>query len=611
MDYAVYNATRDLMEQDGFVFRYNFDSNKDREEYFNKYNEEYSEKEKQLLGGRYRIGTSIDKIKQQKLQEVVDSNLSKYTAKNDKTGLYDKQSASVTIDNSTGEIVAIVGGRSQDGNTFNRAFLGVRQPGSAIKPLVAYAPSFEKGYIPSSYYNDSPINKGPQNDDFTYRGQVPLKYAVDISINTIPFRLVNENGVKNSLKYLQNMEFKYITPDDNTPIVAIGGFTKGVTAVEMASGYSALSRNGEFIRATNVKKITNQVSNEVVYENKHDKVKVYDSGASYLMTDTLKTVLTENYSTGRGLVPSNYPYVAGKTGTTDKSKDCWFVGYSPYYTTSVWVGDDIPAPQDMFGANEPGHIWKTYMEYLHEGLQQKDFERPGTISEKRGVLVNSLYVEAQQEQSRLGNEQYRINTENKEQVARLNKYDFRIKYGITEEQETAFEKTATETIEALENYNLVDKVQYPEIEQLVQKTSTAVSDVKHQDAYEDFSKRLKKRIREFNNIKYNIDNPPVKTPEPTQIPSDSTQVPENTVPTPTPTPTPDTNNITNTDNNTTINNNNNNTNNSINNNSSVIDTNSNNSNSNSNSNSGSTGNSSSNNNSNNNTGKEKEKIPKK
>lgn len=517
MEYAVYNATRDLMEQDGFVFRYNFENDKDREDYFNKYNDEYAEKEKQLLSGRYRIDTSIDMAKQQKLQEVVDDKLSKYTAKDDKSGLYKKQGASVTIDNSTGEVVAIVGGRSQDGNLFNRGFLGVRQPGSSIKPLVAYTPAFERGYIPSSKYNDAPINQGPQNDDFAYRGIVPLKYAVDISINTIPFRLVNENGVKNSLQYLENMEFKYITPDDTTPIVAIGGFTKGVTPVEMASGYSTLARNGEFIRPTNVKKITDQVSGEVVYENKHEQIKVYDSGACYLMTDTLKSVLTEPGATGRGLVPNNYPYVAGKTGTTDGSKDCWFVGYSPYYTTSVWVGDDIPAKQDMFGANEPGHIWKDYMKYLHDGLEQKDFDKPDTVSEKNGVLVDSLYLEAQQAQNRLGDEQSRIRKENQEQIARLNREDYRIKYGLTEEEETEYEKSAKDDIKALVDYNLTNQSQYAEVDQLVQTASLAVSNVKHQDAYNKFQAQLEDRLAELNRIKYSIDNPPIQVPvEPEQ-----------------------------------------------------------------------------------------------
>ncbi len=399
VQYAVHNATLKLMEQDGFVFKYNFTNDTKRKDYFKKYNAEYAIKEKQLLAGRYRIDTSIDSAKQEKLQVIVDNQLQKYTDTNNDTGLYKKQGASVTIDNTTGEVVAIVGGRSQYGNTFNRGFLGVRQPGSAIKPLVAYTPAFEKGYIPESEYEDKAIevlSNGKtvhiNNDDFKNRGQVSLRYALEISINTIAYRLVGETGVQKSLNYLRNMQFKYITPQDTNPIIAIGGFTKGVTPVEMASGYSTLSRNGTFITPTNIRKITNTVINEVLFENKHAQTKVYDSGASYLMTDALKGVLTNSHSTGSGLSLNNYPYAAGKTGTTDKSKDCWFVGYTPYYTTSVWVGNDIPAPQNMFGANEPGRIWKEYMEYLHQNLEQKDFTRPNTVVTNNGILMDTLFV---------------------------------------------------------------------------------------------------------------------------------------------------------------------------------------------------------------------------
>ncbi|MGH4052208.1 MAG: transglycosylase domain-containing protein [Clostridium sp.] len=421
VQYAVYNATLKLMEQDGFVTQYNFKDDTTRTAYFNKYNTEYATKEKQLLAGRYRIDTSIDSAKQEKLQVVVDNRLEKYTATNSQTGLYLKQSASVTIDNSTGEVVAIVGGRSQNGNTYNRAFLGARQPGSAIKPLIAYTPAFEKGYIPRSEYVDEAIEKdstgkSPQNDDFKYRGEVSLRYALEISINTVAYRLVDETGVQKSLDYIRNMKFRYITPDDKTPIVAIGGFTRGATPVEMASGYSTLSRNGMFISPTNIRKITNTVIDEVLFENKHGQTKVYDSGAAYLTTDALKGVLTKSHSTGRGLSLNDYPYAAGKTGTTDHSKDCWFVGYTPYYTTSVWIGNDTPVSQNMSGASGPGPIWKEYMEYLHQNLEKKDFTRPNTVVTKNGVLMDTLYVKLNAN-GKLAKTQAQLKKEKKDKIA--------------------------------------------------------------------------------------------------------------------------------------------------------------------------------------------------
>ncbi len=539
MQYAVHNATVKLMEEDGFVSRYSFSNDKDRKAYFTKYNDEYADKEKQLLAGRYRIDTSIDTEKQKKLQSVVDNNLQHYTQTDNKTGLYEKQGASVTMDNSTGEVVAIVGGRSQDGNTFNRAFLGVRQPGSSIKPLIAYTPAFERGYIPSSQYIDAPIGK-VSNDDSAYRGSVTLRYAVDISINTIAVRLVGSNGVKKSLQYLQNMGFKYITPDDVTSIVGIGGFTKGVTPVEMASGYSALSRNGTFIEPTNVRKITNTVINEVLFENPHKQTKVYDSGASYLMTDTLKSVLTESYSTGRGLSLSNYPFSAGKTGTTDKSKDCWFIGYTPYYTTSVWVGDDTPAPQNMFGANEPGSIWKEYMEYLHQGLVQKDFVRPNTVVNRNGVLMDTLYI-------KLHPNGIKIRSVVKAKTALVPKKDTKTADTLSAQQETANEISAKNAVSALEGFALTNKSQYARYNQLVQNASASLQNVTDKSTYSQLQTRLQAMISLFNNAKTAMDNaaktpttptktPPTTTKTPT-TPAKTPSIPAKTPTTPVPTPT--------------------------------------------------------------------------
>ncbi|HEY8804439.1 MAG TPA: transglycosylase domain-containing protein [Clostridium sp.] len=536
IQYAVHNATVKLMEEDGFVSRYSFNNDNDRKTYFTKYNDAYAEKEKQLLAGRYRIDTSIDTAKQKKLQSVVDSKLEQYTQKDysTKLKLYEKQGASVTIDNSTGEVVAIVGGRSQDGNTFNRAFLAARQPGSSIKPLIAYTPAFERGYIPSSQYIDAPIANGPSNDDFAYRGSVTLKYALDISINTIPVRLVGSNGVKKSLQYLQNMEFKYITPEDDSSIVGIGGFTKGVTPVEMASGYSALSRNGEFISPTNIRKITNTVINEVLFENTHKQTKVYNSGASYLTTDTLKSVLTESYSTGRGLSLNDYPFAAGKTGTTDKSKDCWFIGYTPYYTTSVWVGDDTPAAQNMFGANEPGQIWKEYMEYLHQGLVQKDFVRPNTVVTRNGVLMDTLYIKLHPNGSK-------IKSVNTTKLQTSTSADAATKEALLTAQEKSNETSASNAISALEGFSLTDKSQYAKYAQLVQNASAALQNVTNKSTYSQMQARLQSMISIFSNAKTTMDNaaktetpaPPTKTTTTTT----TTKTPPTPSPTPTPTPT--------------------------------------------------------------------------
>lgn len=509
LDFAIYNATRELMKNDGFVFRYSFVDNQDRFDYFEEYNEDYLEKEKQLLAGRYVVETSIDKEKQEILQAQVDQVLSKYTEIYEDTGLYKKQASSVLIDNETGEVQAIVGGRTQAGNTFNRAYLGVRQPGSTIKPLVSYTPAFEGRYIPTSTYNDYPIQNGPQNDDYIYRGAVNLKYAVDISINTIPFRLI-QNDVQGALKYLQNMQFKYITPDDTTPVVALGGFTKGTTVVEMASGYSTLARNGEFIEPTNVRKITDQVLEKNIYKNEYKKRKIYDSGASYLMVDVLKSVLSEPYSTGYKVAMNNYPYQMGKTGTTDKSKDCWFVGSTPYYSCAVWVGEDIPAPQNMFGANEPGSIWRGFMEQVHEGLEIRDFEKPSSVIEENGVLKNTMYLEEINKKQRIRDEQSRIKVENQKNIERIESEEYRIKYGLSKKQEEENERIAEGYVNELRGYRLVDKSQYDELNKLIENCNKSINNVKRTSKSVYYSDLLNTMINYFNKVKEALENPPIE-----------------------------------------------------------------------------------------------------
>lgn len=372
--YAMDCTIRELMAKNGFQFKTQFKTNEERQAYFDNFDTLYQETNAHVRKGGYKIYTSLDPEKQKILQQALDDNLAMYSETNMEDGLYTIQGAAVSIDNATGDVVAIVGGRTQEDvyNTFNRGYLAVRQPGSAIKPLVAYTPAFERGYTGYSMVNDKAINKGPSNWDKTYRGNVSIEYATEISINTIPFNLVNEIGTETALDYLRKMNFKYIMPSDNTPIVAVGGFTKGVTPVELAGAYSTLAREGSYIKTTCIEKIQNY-DNETLYENKHNKVPVYNNLAADEMTSVLKGVLTKPYATGYGLALDKMPS-AGKTGTTDADKDSWFCGYTPYYTTVVYIGADTPQtiPSSPRGS-VPGLIWKNYMTKIHENLPPKDF----------------------------------------------------------------------------------------------------------------------------------------------------------------------------------------------------------------------------------------------
>lgn len=378
--YTYYCATRALMENEDFVFRNTFSSEEDREAYEEEYAQLYAACQKELFSAGYQIYTSLDLSMQEQLQSAVDTNLAEFTEVNEE-GVYALQASAVCIDNQTGYVKAIVGGRDQDfsGFTLNRAYQSFRQPGSAVKPLTVYTPSFERNYTPDSIVVDEPIEDGPKNANGTYVGEITVRQAVEKSVNTIAWKLYSELTPEVGLSYLLDMNFSHLDEEDYRPATALGGFTYGVSALEMAAGYAALENDGIYRTPTCIVKILDGEGNEI-YSGGTTEKQVYRQNAARMMTDVLKGVFVNGTAKGLGL--TDMP-CAGKTGTTNDSKDGWFVGYTRYYTTSVWVGYDLPQKlKGLQGASYPGNIWKDFMEPLHEGLEPLDFLPSATLSEE-------------------------------------------------------------------------------------------------------------------------------------------------------------------------------------------------------------------------------------
>lgn len=370
--YVFYCATRALMEEQGFEFRNTFDDEKDKEAYNEAYTDLYNQCQKSLYYKGYRIYTSIDMTKQDSLQNAVDDTLKKYTDKNEE-GTYSLQGAAVSIDNENGRVVAIVGGRYQEtvGYTLNRAYQSYRQPGSAIKPLIVYTPTFEEGYYPDDHVEDKKFEGGPSNSGGVYSGDIEIRKAVEQSKNTVAWKLFEQLTPKVGLSYLLNMNFNKIDKNDYYPASSLGGFTNGTSPVEMTAAYATLENDGVYREPTCIITIKDSEGNVIVGDLVASK-RIYDTNASRMMTDVLTGVIKNG--TGKGLALNNM-ISAGKTGTTNDKKDGWFVGYTPYYTTGVWVGYDIPkAMEELSGATFPGTIWKTYMNEIHKDLTSINFE---------------------------------------------------------------------------------------------------------------------------------------------------------------------------------------------------------------------------------------------
>lgn len=167
------------------------------------------------------------------------------------------------------------------------------------------------------------------------------------------------------------MNFNRLTDEDYNLSASIGGFTNGVSPIEMAAAYATIENEGRYRKPTCIVKIIDSDNNVIVNDIVDEKV-VYDYKATSQMTDILEGVLKSG--TAKGYALKNMPS-AGKTGTTNSNKDGWFVGYTPYYTTSIWVGCDIPKSiSKLQGGTYPLYIWNRFMTKLHEDLSYKDFD---------------------------------------------------------------------------------------------------------------------------------------------------------------------------------------------------------------------------------------------
>lgn len=369
-------ATEALMEASGFKFQYKFDTIEEQHKYNEQYRAKYDEFYAALYTGGYRIYTSIEPKKQKLLQKTIDEVLSVDENKDSETGIYELQGASTCIDNSTGRVVAIVGGRTQkelEGYSLNRAYQSARQPGSTIKPLIVYTPQLERGYTPATRVDDTDFkdDKMPENSGRSYSGMISLAQAVAASKNVVAYRLYGQLTPEVGVEYLLNMNFNYLTIEDRQNMAGcLGGLTYGATTVEMASGYATIENDGEFRKPTCIVEITDAQGN-VIVEDKQKSRTVYEMNAARMMISMLKGVFTGGTASGLGISGMS---CAGKTGTTDNNTDGWFCAFTPYYTTSVWVGYDTPqATRGLWGSTYPGRIWHDFMAPIHEDLQDLGF----------------------------------------------------------------------------------------------------------------------------------------------------------------------------------------------------------------------------------------------
>ena len=328
-----------------------------------------------LYKGGLKIYTTLDMDMQLAAEKAMRHLPNYYT---DSKKLTQPQMALAAVDPKTGYVKAMIGGRGQD--KFNRATLAVRQPGSAFKPFV-YLTAMQNGFTPASIIEDKEeeFAKGwkPQNSDMQWHGKVSLRTALKRSINVPTIKLAREVGVD---KIVANVEKMGITTlvdsgaySDVNLAMALGGLSKGVNPLEMASAYGVLATNGLYNKPIALLKIVDR-DGKVLYQAKPQSKRVVDAASAYLTTNMLEDVLVSGTGGGMGI---GRP-AAGKTGTTDTYIDAWFVGYTPDLSTAVWVGDDNNKPmQRMYGSGAPLSIWHEFMINALASTPRTGFSNPG------------------------------------------------------------------------------------------------------------------------------------------------------------------------------------------------------------------------------------------
>ncbi len=262
-----------------------------------------------------------------------------------------------------GAVVTMIGGRDYGDSQYNRATQSLRQPGSSFKPFI-YLAALEAGYTPDTTVTDAPLRIGkysPTNYDGKYHGNVSLQDAVAASLNTVAVRTLKDVGISNVKNIAQRMGItEPLTPDLS---LALGA--SEVHILSMTSAYATLANNGLATQPYGIRLIRTP-KGQVIYQRREvPATPVLSPYTVAQMNQMLQSVVF--YGTGKRAMIDRP--VAGKTGTSSNYRDAWFIGYTPDYATSVWVGNDDNSPMKrVTGGAMPTQIWHDVMAYAESGL---------------------------------------------------------------------------------------------------------------------------------------------------------------------------------------------------------------------------------------------------
>ena len=314
-----------------------------------------------LTSGGLTIYTSMDRTMQQKAKASIKRGLSGFSGK--KANRKKPQAAMVVMESKSGKVRAVVGGADYSISQFDRAIQARRQPGSAFKPIV-YAVAMEKGFTPESIFIDEPLNLAgtrrgktwqPKNFDNLYYGPTSLRTGLIHSRNIVAIKLLQEVGIDRVVKMARKFGINSKMKPDLT--LALG--SSEVSLLEMTGAYTPFANNGHYTSPILIERIIDRHGN-ILEENLPRKARVMSERSAKQMNQMLQDVIEQ----GTGKKAKGLKSAAGgKTGTTDRYMDAWFIGYTKDYVTGVWVGYDKKTPlgKGSSGGQVAAPIWLDFM----------------------------------------------------------------------------------------------------------------------------------------------------------------------------------------------------------------------------------------------------------
>lgn len=326
-----------------------------------------------LEAGGLTVETSLNpqwqKTAEQAIQDTVELN-----------GQWQKfeQAAMVAIDPRNGEIRALVGGKDFSKNQFNRVTQAQRQPGSTFKGFV-YTAAIASGMSPNKSYLDAPYmveGYEPKNYSRDYRGWLSMRNALTSSVNVIAVKVLIDVGFEPIIKLGHQMGIK----SPLTPIYSLALGSSEVNLLELTSAYGTLATQGSHTEVHGIRRILNR-RGEILYAAKYKPHRVLDQGSAAIMTWMLENVV----QAGTGRAAQLDRPVAGKTGTSDESRDLWFIGYIPQLVTGVWLGNDDNDPT-WGSSSTAASTWHQFMVKAVEGMPVEKFPEQPKLEGRKGSI---------------------------------------------------------------------------------------------------------------------------------------------------------------------------------------------------------------------------------